>query len=384
MKTRKNPLLLLVTLACTIPTVALSSLAKAQAVSDTIIKKNGKQERKVEIVSLDLDKITFTKGGKKEPQEIETSRVTGFRLSALPEEYVRAQSAANRGDFAGAGKLFAEATTKGNREIVKQVATFFAGRSFALAARKDSTNANNALAQLESYLSAAANGYYMPEAKVRLAQSRLFGGDAAGAETALASLENDAVSGSWPLRWSAEIKFAKAQAQVDQGKFADARSTLMGVAGAVDAALGEDNRLAGELDTLKTESLVMQGETYIGEKLYDDALNYYRTLSSSNARGVRAAAETGQGQILFLQGSDKADEQKLRQAQLALARASVEPDTSDSTTAKALYYMGKVLAALGDDEEQNASARAKTYFQSVKNNYGSTPWAPKARKELEG
>ena len=59
----------------------------------------------------------------------------------------------------------------------------------------------------------------------------------------------------------------------------------------------------------------------------------------------------------------------------------IEPDTSDSTSAKSLYYMGKTLAALGDDET-GALARAKAYFQSVKNNYGTTEWAAKARSEL--
>ena len=189
------------------------------------------------------------------------------------------------------------------------------------------------------------------------------------------------ISGGWPLRWIAHIQQTLGTAQYAQNKYSDARASYQAVAGAADSAMGQDNKHNAELTAIKTNSLVMQGETYIGEKMLNEALSYFQNLTNSNAKGVKAAAHAGQGQILFLQGGS--DTTKLRQAQLALARASIEPDTSDSTSAKALFYMAKVLTALGD-KEKNALARAKTYYRSVSSHYSNTPWAPLARKELDG
>ena len=137
-----------------------------------------------------------------------------------------------------------------------------------------------------------------------------------------------------------------------------------------------------KLLALQTEARVMQGETFIDQKFYDDALAYFRTLAASGGAGLKAAAKTGQGQILYLQGKDKKDVRILRQAQLALAEAAIESDTNPPTSAKALFYMGKVLLALGDKEDKGL-ARAKSYFQSVRISYPKTHWATLAKKELD-
>ena len=348
---------------------------------DSILRKNGKPKTKLTLLKLEQDKITYKQGGKEQTMAI--SLITDFRFGAAPEAFNRGQSAASRGSHLAAAKLFAEVSTSAKTDVIKSSAMFFAGRSFALAAKKDGAHATNAIAQLQAYVAAEPNGYYLPEAKVRMAQANLANGDAAGAETALVALDSEATAAGWPLFWGALIRFELAQAQFQQMKFGDARSSFQGVETAATAALGQDAKFNGQLASLRTEALVLQGETFIGAKLYDDALNYYQQLANNNTRGVKAAAQAGQGQILYIQGNDKKDEDKLRQAQIALARASVEPDTSDTTSAKALYYMGLVLQALGD-KEQNSAGRAKTYFTSVKNVYATTPWAALARKALEG
>ncbi|MCB9870829.1 MAG: hypothetical protein H6837_13315 [Planctomycetes bacterium] len=100
----------------------------------------------------------------------------------------------------------------------------------------------------------------------------------------------------------------------------------------------------------------MQGESFISEKLCDDALNYYRGLASTNARGIRAAALARQGQILFLKASTNNDVGTLRQAQLELARAAIGPDSNPTSSAKALCFTAKVLKALGDNEKNERGA----------------------------
>jgi outer membrane protein assembly factor BamD (BamD/ComL family) len=359
--------------------IGLLITAPTAAQNDIILRGDNKHISKCKILKLEIDKVTYMKGGKE--QEILVSRIDGFRFGDLPETFTRGQSAENRNDYANAGKLFAECSAAAKDGPVKNSANFFAGRAFSLQAEADAAHANTAVAALESYLATSPNGYYMPEAQVRLAKARLAGGDAAGAETMLAGMVSTATSGRWPLRWVTHIQQTLGTAQFAQQKYAAARSSFQGVAGAADSAIGQNNRYQAELTAIKTNSLVMQGETFIGEKMLNEALSYFQNLSNSTAKGVKAAAQAGQGQILFLQGAS--DTSKLRQAQLALAKASTEPDTNDSTSAKALFFMGKVLTALGD-KEKNALARAKTYFQSVTNHYPKTSWATKASAELDG
>jgi TolA-binding protein len=359
--------------------IGLLITAPTAAQNDIILRGDNKHISKCKILKLEIDKVSYMKGGKE--QEILVSRISGFRFGNIPESFTRGQSAENRTDYANAGKLFAECAAAAKDGPIKNSANFFAGRAFSLQAENDSAHANTAVAALETYLAANPNGYYMPEAQVRLAKARLAGGDAAGAEVMLAGMVSTATSGRWPLRWVTHIQQTLGTAQYAQQKYAAARSSFQGVAGSADSAMGQDNRHNVELTAIKTNSLVMQGETFIGEKMLNEALSYFQNLSNSTAKGVKAAAHAGQGQILFLQGAS--DATKLRQAQVALAKASIEPDTSDSTSAKALFFMGKVLTALGD-KEKNALARAKTYFQSVTKYYPKTPWASKASRELDG
>lgn len=351
----------------------------AVAQNDSIKRKDGKHVKKCKILKLELDKISYSKSGKE--LNILFSRVTSFRFGKPPEAFTRGQSAENRNDHLNAAKLFAEAAATAKNPAIKGSSNFFAGRAYSIQSENDPAHANTAVAALESYLTDNANGYYMPEAKVRLAKARLAGGDAAGAESMLTSLVNTATSSGWPLRWVAHIQQTLATAQYAQQKYAAARNSYQGVAGAADSAMGQDNRHNPELTAIKTNSLVMMGETYIGEKMLSQALSYFQNLALSPAKGVKAAAQAGQGQILYLQGGT--DQTKLRQAQLALARASTEPDTSDDTSAKALFYTGLVLTALGD-KEKGGAGRAKTYYQSVTKFYSKTSWAAKARKELDG
>ena len=357
----------------------LFATTSVSAQNDTILRVDGKHVNKCKILKLELDKITYSKGGKE--QEILVSRTAGHRFGSAPEPYTRGQSAENRNDHLNAAKLFAEAATSAKSEAVKAAANFFAGRAYSIQSENDASHANSAIAALEGYLTGNPNGIYMPEAQVRLAKSRMAAGDAAGAESMLAGMATTASSGGWPLRWVAQIQQALGDAQFAQNKFAEARASFQGVPAAADSAMGQDNRHNVELTLIKTRSLVLQGETFIGEKMLNEALSYFQNLASNPAKGVKAAAHAGQGQVLFLQGAS--DPTKLRQAQLALARASVEPDTNDSTSAKALFYTGKVLTSLGD-KEKNALARAKAYFRSVATNYSNTAWASQARQELDG
>ncbi len=356
--------------------------AQTKRIKDTIARTDGKQIRGVEVLSMTVDKVTYKQRGSE--NVISSSQVERVQWDNPPEAYKKARIADNLRRFEDAAQLYLTAAKDAKaREVLKLEAQFLAGRAYLKAAGNSKTKAEAAGSTVEAYVNAAPDGFYLPEAKLILGKVRIIAGDAAGAESLMAAVETDGSRGGWPNHWIAQAQFVKALAQSAQGKHDDARNSYRAVVSTADAALGQGPLNSRQLLVLQTEARVMQGETFIQQKYYDDALAYFRTLATSGGAGLKAAAKTGEGQILYLKGRDKADVRVLRQAQLALAEAAIEVDTNPSTSAKALFYMGKVLQALGD-KAANGLARAKSYFHSVRISYPGTHWAAKAKKELQG
>ncbi len=356
--------------------------AAAQRIKDTIVCKDGRQLRGVEVLSMTVDKVTYKQKGSE--TVISSSQVDRVKWDDAPEAYRQAEIAESLGRFEDAAQLYLTATQDGKaREVIKVEARFLAGRAYLKTAGNSKTKAEAAGKTVEEYVSAAPDGFYLPEARIILGRVKILGGEAGAAEDLMTAMVTDASKGGWPNHWVAQAQFVKAQAQSVQGKHDEARNSYRAVVSTADAALGEGPQNNQELLALQVEAKVMQGETFIQQKFYDDALSYFRTLSSGGGTGLKAAGRAGEGQILFLKGKDKGDVRLLRQAQLALAEAAIEADTNPNTSAKALFYMGKVLQALGD-KEADSIARAKSYFESVTISYPRTSWASLAKKELEG
>jgi TolA-binding protein len=357
------------------------AVAQKKRIKDTLLLKDSRQLRNVEVLSMKVDKVTYKKGGKE--KVVSASQVAGVKWDNPPDAFTKAATNFSIKRFEDAAQLYLTAAKEAKRKIVKLDAKFLAGRAYLKAAGNNKTKAEAAGSAIQEYVDAVPDGFYLPEAKLILGQVKIIAGDAAAAEQLMLAVESDANKGGWPDYWRAQAQFVKAKAQSAQGKHDDARNSYKVVVNTADAAMGQGPANTKELLALQIEAKVMQGETFIQQKFYDDALAYFRALASSGGTGLRAAAKTGEGQILYLKGRDKSEVPVLRQAQLALAEAAIEADTNPSTSAKALFYMGKVLQALGDNEA-NGLARAKSYFQSVRISYPKTHWATLAKQELQG
>ena len=355
--------------------------AQKKRIKDTILRKDSRHVRNVEVVSMKIDKVTYKQRGKE--NVISASQVVSVEWDSPPEAFRKAGIATAIKRYEDAAQLYLTAAKEAKREVIQLEARFLAGRAYLKAAGTNKTKAEAAGQAVEDYVNAAPDGFHVPEARLILGKVKIIAGDAAAAEQMMVAVEMDANKGGWSDFWVAQAQFVKAQAQSRQGKHDDARNSYRVVVSTASAALGQGPLNNKELLALQTEAKVMQGETYIQQKFYDDALAYFRNLAASGGAGLRAAAKTGEGQILYLKGRDRSEVPVLRQAQLALAEAAIEADTNPSTSAKALFYMGKVLQALGD-KEANGLARAKSYFRSVRVSYPKTHWATLAKQELEG
>ena len=72
----------------------------------------------------------------------------------------------------------------------------------------------------------------------------------------------------------------------------------------------------------------------------------------------------------------------LRTAEIALAEACVLDTGAGDTAAKANYYLGRVVTALGERASQDWKNRATAYFNLVIRSYSTSRWVGPAKTEL--
>ncbi len=375
-------------LAVAMPLSITTPLA-AQSPKDVIVLRDGTRQRNVEVLEMKLATVSFKKGAATE--SLPGAAIAQVLFDAAPDSYKLARGAYDKGDFAKAAELFMEASKAEARKPLQIDAHFHAGRSLAAASAKDPSRRESALTTLEGYLTENADGFHVPEARILVGRTLKLLGRTAEAETKLKEADEAASREGWSAIWQAMAKFELAELQSEAGRAAEARTAFQSVASLADGAAAQSPTDRAMLSDLRIRATVAQGETFIREKKYDDALRYYRGLAGgSGAAGemnpLKAAALAGEGQAVFLSLKDPkaaTSVPQIRQAQEMLARAGLLDATSSGTTAKSLYYQGLILLALGNERERDSKQRANMLFDSVVRYYPETRWAPLARAELD-
>ncbi len=386
---------------------------------DTIVKTDGSRLGNVVVVEATIATIRYTLGGK--PAALPTSQVALIQWADTPEAFAWAQAAAARGDHDNAANLFLESAAQSERAAFKQDARFLGAAALLAGAGEDRARARAAADALTAWLADFPAGFRLPDAKLALGRALRTSGQHDAALQVLDQLIAAAVDQHWGVVWDARASLEKAMVQIAAGKTSDARSTLQSVVSKIDAELLTARSPDPELPDLRLRAVVAQGEAYVDEKDYDQALRYFAGLSGAAAWATRAAALAGEGEVMFLQatgdsrqatgdsrqatgdsrqatgdgrqatgdgrqatGERRQDVAKLRQAQARMAEAHVLDSANAGTSAKALYYSAKILLALGQSGEgDDYRARATDYFNIVCTEYATTRWAAAARVELK-
>ncbi len=368
-------------LGITLLTALLPGTAAAQAKTDTILKKDGSRVRGVEIQALTLQGARWQRGA--ENGDVPAYHIQSIEWGSVPESFLSARAAMERGDYQTAMQLYGEAATQAGRPVLQAEAKFLQCRAATAAAAVDTSTAANAAGAARALIAESADSFRLPELLLLLGRALRHGGLGADAETTLKELDDRAVREGWSTVWSARAKYEIALAQLAQNKPGDARGSFQAAASAADAALGTPSPDDRELQELRANAKVGEGETYLAENQFGRAVDFYRGLATSSPE-LKAAAKAGEGQALFLQAksqNNKVDD--LRRAQIALAEAAVLDSIGGETSAKANYYQALCLLALGTEKEGDTfKNRATAYLQTVVRNYGSTRWAAAARAEL--
>jgi len=362
-----------------LPAAFLLPSASAQKINDAVLKKDGSRVRGVEITEFLLSGVRGTRGS--DPFEVPAHQIVDVEWSNLPEEFVSARAAMGRGDFETATQLFGAVTS--SRPLVKADAEFFKIKSAIASAGTDKSAAGTAASHMSEWLSANTNHWRTPEAMLLSGRAQRLAGTAGTAAATLKSLSERAITEGFGTVWSARGKYELALTLIADGKASEARTQFKSAGTTAGDALRTAKGDKSELLTIQTQSRVGEGETYLLEKDYKKAESFFRQLAGSTEAALKAAGHAGEGEAIFLSAVAKNSANDLRRAQMALATASVLDASSGEATAKANYYLGKCLLALGVDKEGDTFRnRAKNYFQLVYTNYPSTRWAAKARAEV--
>lgn len=357
-------------------TALLTPFATSQKVNDIVVKKDGARVRGLEVTEFLLTSVRAKRGS--DDVEIPAHQVLAVEWSNLPDAYLVARAAMERGNFAHAVQMFGEAQNQTDRALVKVDAEFFLIQSAVAAIGADKNAAATAATRAKAWLTANQNHWRTPAALLLAGRAERLAGTGGGAATTLRELDDRATREGFGAIWSARAKAELALTLLADGKAGEARSAFQAAGSAVDAALGTPGPDDAELRMLKTQARVGEGETYLGDKDFARAEQFFHTLAVGNEPQLIAAGHAGEGQAIFLAAGDNLAE--VRRAQVALAKACVFDVTSGDASAKANYFLGRCLLALGPDREgDNFKTRANAYFETVVTGYPTSPWAAQAK-----
>jgi hypothetical protein len=357
--------------------LAPAAVAQTAKINDVVQKKDGSRLRGVEVTEFTLTGVRGKRGA--EAFEVPAHQVVGIEWSNAPEAFATGRSALDRGDFKTAAQLLGD--VQSDRALVKADAEFFKVKAAVGGIGVDKAAAETAATHARTWLNANANHWRTPEALLLCGRAERLAGAATAAAT-LRDLDDRATREGFGAVWSARAKAELAATLLAQGKAGEARTAFQSASAAADTALGTPSGDEAELKTLKTLARVGEGETFLAEKDFAKAETFFRSLAGSNQPELVAAGLAGEGESVFLSAVATNRSEDIRRAQLSLAKASVTDAVGGEASAKANYYLGRSLVALGPDKEgDNFKQRANAYFQIVIDGYPTSRWAALAKAE---
>jgi TolA-binding protein len=352
----------------------------AQESSDTIVKVDGSSLRGVTVTVFTLTSVKVTRS--KEEVEIPPHQIVDIQWGGVPESFTSGLAAMARNEYELARQQFGEAATASDRPVVKAEARLLQGRAAVMAAAGDPAAAANASGAMRAWLSEFPDHWRVPEGMYLLGRALRLGQVHADAEATLKDLDNRAGSDGWGAIWNARAKYELALSLLEQGRAADARSSFQSAGGTADTALAAAGGQSAEMVAIKVNSKVGEGESLVFEKDYVRASDYFRTLAQNTDASLAAAGKAGLGEATFLVAVGANDAAGLRTAEIALAEACVLDTGAGDTAAKANYYLGRVVTALGERASQDWKNRATAYFNLVIRSYSTSRWVGPAKTEL--
>ncbi len=323
--------------------LALAGLLPASEVrGDQIIVSGGRNYDDVKIVSATWEQVQYRLPGVSTVQKVAADRVEKLVFDQEPSSLSRGRGALEQGDWEGAANALRSATSLGDPRQ-KADSMYLYGLSLMRWSQQDSSQRDAAVTALEGYLGQfeASKDFYVPHARIALAEAHRFAGDWSSAEQALAPL----AGGNLGKHWVLGARLGSGEILLGQGKFVEAREIFSAVAndsaadsGMVSAAwLGYASCQLGQSQWSSAVDTVRQ-------KILESRTSGVARLDGAKARGWliwgRATQEQASG-----------NRTELQWAMIRYLRAAVIATTGESEVlAEAIYRAKTVAVELGQNE----------------------------------
>ncbi len=351
--------------------VLLATPGLAQKAQDSILKTDGARLRNVEITEFLLTGVRGTRGN--ERFEVAADQVVSVEWGNAPPQFLSGRAALVRGDVRAATQMFGD--VKSQRPLVQADAAFFKIKCAVAAIGNDQTGAATVGQHAKKWLVDYPQHWRTPEVLLLKGRAERLAGANDDATTTLLQLDQLATRAALGTVWSLRAKSELALTLLSSGKASEARTTFQAAAAMATQRLAATPPDDGELQTQRTMARIGEGETFLVEKDYVRAQAFFHELAGSQEDDLAAAGLAGEGEAVFLAAVANNQPADLRRAQLRLAAASVRDARSGDTSAKANYYLGRCVLALGRELEGDAfRQRASAYFQLVVSDYPSSRW----------
>ncbi len=328
----------IVALSILLGAVPIGGVALAQdAPKDTISARDGRRLRAVEVLEATTSVVRYKQ--RNAAAEIPSTLVTEIEWDGAPAGYAQGIAFVRAGDFVSASNQFLEAAGQTSRAPLKIECEFLAADALARGAGKDATRAQEAVAKLEAWISANADGFRLADAMFSLGGAQVAAGQSAEAEATYKKLADEAVARGLSPIWGARAKLGQARAQIARGDFGNARSTFRSAISAAQSVPVE-GRSDVEILQIEADALVGTGDSLVREGKFDDALSYFRDEVGKRATNaaIKAAARAGEGEAILLKANQSGNlTADLRRAQIAFAEANLLDTVGGDPSSKALY-----------------------------------------------
>ncbi len=371
----------------------LSALpARAQAPSkdlDRIIFKDGRTV-KATVLQDDYDKVVFVKVGRAKKEE-PTSKVIRIVYGGLPPAFLQAskmesqaaQGAENAQDlFENAARSYELAANTVKRPPVKALALYRAALCRMRIGLASSSLLPQAIQAFQAFLTFAPKSRFSLQARLELARCHRLAGDLEGGMKVLNAFSKRILDETLPARWDALVQLEKIRTLLAGGKPMDAAAMVDGTA----RALAEVNPQTEEIKNFQRELKFLEGKAKVDAKNYSSAETFFKGLlqRSDKDPAMKVVAFAGLGETYYARGLAKKSEKDLWQAYFNFGRAYAMDFRDNQMSARALYYEGSCLLALGPLKAGRESmTTAKGYFLQVVRFFPLSDFAALAAKKIK-
>jgi len=332
------------------------------SMADDIITATATYEN-VTIVSASWEKVSYRREGISRPQNVDADDIELIRWTREPATLSRGRNNLAAGEFARAVSAFRAASTDAN-ELYALNAAYMLGVAELAWSTQDPSHLSAAVSAFEAYLGKAKGSkhYYVPEATLALAEAQARSGN----HDRAASVLSDLIGGGFGSKWVEGAKLKKAEIDLAQGKYAEAREVFREIQGSRNP-------------TFDLEARIGYAACQVGQKQYPAAVESLREVLGEGRRqsntvpprygDLRARAWIVYGQAE--EGAAGGDREKLQWAAIRYLRAASVGVAGSETFAEALYRAKQVFEKLGESD------RAQAMAQRMNQLCPNSPWTKK-------